>query len=40
MLSLSVSTANRITNSGFIYDAAGNLTADGANTYQWDAESP
>jgi RHS repeat-associated protein len=30
---------NRITTSGYAYDAAGNLTGDGANTYQWDAES-
>ena len=25
--------------SGFAYDAAGNLTADGSFTYQWDGES-
>ena len=35
-------TTNRITDSGFTYDAAGNLTADGTgagtHTYQWDAE--
>jgi RHS repeat-associated protein len=35
-------TTNQITNSGFSYDAAGNLTADGtgtgSHTYQWDAE--
>ncbi|MGH9396820.1 MAG: RHS repeat-associated core domain-containing protein, partial [Terriglobia bacterium] len=29
---------NRITNSGYTYDAAGDLTADGTHTYQWDAE--
>jgi hypothetical protein len=34
-----VSTLNRITNTGFSYDAAGNMTADGSYTYQWDAES-
>ncbi len=26
------------TSSGFTYDAAGNVTADGLHTYQWDAE--
>ena len=38
-LNLTVNTSNRITNTGFTYDAAGNLTADGSYTYQWDAES-
>jgi len=38
-LNLTVNTSNRITNAGFTYDAAGNLTADGSYTYQWDAES-
>ncbi|PYP90852.1 MAG: hypothetical protein DMG65_10115 [Candidatus Angelobacter sp. Gp1-AA117] len=28
---------NRITNTGFNYDAAGNLTADGTHTYSYDA---
>lgn len=28
--------SNRITNTGFSYDAAGNLTADGTNTYAYD----
>jgi YD repeat-containing protein len=41
-LSLSVNTSNHITNSGFTYDAAGNLTGDGTGTgtysYTWDAE--
>jgi len=36
-------STNQITNSGFTYDAAGNLTADGTGTgshsYQWDGES-
>ena len=36
------STTNRVTNSGFVYDAAGDLTEDSSNatahTYQWDAE--
>jgi RHS repeat-associated protein len=31
-------STNQITTSGFTYDAAGNMTADGVNTYQWDAE--
>jgi hypothetical protein len=38
-LSLTVSTKNRVTNTGFTYDNAGNLTSDGVNTYQWDAEN-
>jgi len=38
-LSLSVNTSNRITNTGFSYDAAGNMTADGTGTsYAFDAE--
>lgn len=39
ILSLSVNTNNRITNSGFSYDAAGDLTGDGVNTYAWNAEA-
>jgi RHS repeat-associated protein len=31
-------SANRISTSGYNYDAAGNVTADGVHTYQWDAE--
>ena len=31
-------TSNHITTSGYAYDLAGNLTGDGTNTYQWDAE--
>src|SRR5208282_4765528 len=38
MLSLSVNTNNQITNSGFNYDAAGDLTGDGSYTYSWNAE--
>ncbi|HET7108345.1 MAG TPA: RHS repeat-associated core domain-containing protein [Candidatus Acidoferrum sp.] len=38
-LSLSISTNNRITNTGFSYDASGNMLGDGLNTYSWDAES-
>jgi len=37
------SSNNQITNAGYSYDAAGNLTADGSgtgsHTYQWDAEN-
>ncbi len=29
---------NRISTGGFTYDAAGNLTADGTHSYQWDGE--
>lgn len=37
--SLSFNTAtNQINSSGFTYDAAGNLTNDGANSYTYDAE--
>jgi RHS repeat-associated protein len=39
MLSLSVNTQNRITNSGFSYDAAGDMTADGTYSYTWNGES-
>jgi RHS repeat-associated protein len=39
-VALTYNTAsNRITSSGYAYDAAGNLTGDGTNTYQWDAEA-
>ncbi|MBZ5563526.1 MAG: hypothetical protein LAP13_14035 [Acidobacteriia bacterium] len=31
-------TNNRLTTSGFSYDNAGDVTADAANTYAWDAE--
>jgi RHS repeat-associated protein len=37
-LSLSINNNNRITNTGFAYDLAGNLTADGFSTYIWTAE--
>ncbi len=30
------SAANQISNAGFAYDANGNLTSDGTNTYAWD----
>src|SRR5579875_1318298 len=29
---------NQITNTGYTYDAAGDLTSDGTYSYQWDAE--
>jgi RHS repeat-associated protein len=35
--SLSVNTKNQISNSGFTYDASGDLTSDGTYTYAWDA---
>ena len=31
-------STNRISTNGFGYDAAGNLTADGTHSYQWDGE--
>ena len=36
-LSLGVNTQNQITNSGFTYDASGDMTSDGTYTYTWDA---
>src|ERR1700687_2718403 len=38
-LNIGVNTKNQIMNSGFSYDAAGNLLADGTNNYAYDAES-
>ncbi len=38
-LSLSVNSKNQITNTGFTYDSAGNLTGDGVLNYTWDAEN-
>ena len=38
-LSLGVNANNQITNTGFSYDAAGNLLADGSHTYTFDAEN-
>jgi uncharacterized protein RhaS with RHS repeats len=38
MLNVTVNTNNQITNPGFAYDAAGNLTNDGSLAYSWDAE--
>jgi RHS repeat-associated protein len=39
MLSATVGTNNQITNTGFSYDAAGNVLADGSNSYSWDGAS-
>jgi RHS repeat-associated protein len=39
MLSLSVDTKNRITNTGFSYDLSGSTLSDGSFNYAWDAES-
>jgi RHS repeat-associated protein len=38
ILGLSANTNNQITNTGFTYDADGDLTADGVYTYTWNAE--
>jgi RHS repeat-associated protein len=37
-LSLSVNYYNQITNSGYSYDASGNMTADGLHSYTWNGE--
>jgi RHS repeat-associated protein len=37
-LNLSVNAYNQITNSGFSYDAAGNMTGDGSYSYAWNGE--
>jgi RHS repeat-associated protein len=39
MLSVGVNTKNQINNTGFAYDAAGNLVADGSLTMTYDAEN-
>jgi RHS repeat-associated protein len=36
-MSLTITSKNRISNTGFTYDNAGNLTADGTYTYAWNA---
>jgi len=38
-LTVAVGTNNQLTNSGFSYDAMGNMLADGMNNYTFDAES-
>jgi hypothetical protein len=35
---ITINTLNRIVDTGYSYDAAGNLTAEPGKTYQWDAE--
>jgi RHS repeat-associated protein len=37
--SLYFNSANRITNAGYAYDAAGNLTSDGIQSFAYDAEN-
>ena len=37
--SLYFNNANQITNSGYVYDAAGNLTNDGSQSFAYDAEN-
>ncbi len=39
MLSATVGTNNRLTNTGFSYDADGNVLGDGINSYSFDAAS-
>lgn len=39
MLSLTVNSNNRITNTAFSYELAGNMTGDGSFSYTWNAES-
>jgi RHS repeat-associated protein len=38
-LNAGVTTNNRVNNTGFSYDAAGNVLTDASFTYTWDAES-
>jgi len=38
-LSAGINTDNRVTNTGFSYDASGNVLSDGSFSYTWDAES-
>jgi RHS repeat-associated protein len=38
-LSVAVNSSNQITNAGFSYDAAGNMTADGSGSFAYDAEN-
>ena len=38
-LSLTISSTNQITNTGFSYDPSGNLLGDGSFQYVWNAES-
>ncbi len=36
---LTYNNVNELTNSGFVYDADGELVSDGARSYSWDAEN-
>lgn len=38
-LSVSATTSNQLSSTGFSYDGAGNMLTDGANTYTYNAES-
>ena len=38
-LSVSATTSNQLSSTGFSYDGAGNMTNDGANAYTYNAES-
>lgn len=38
-LSISVNSKNQISSSGFVYDAAGNMTDDALDTYTYNAEN-
>jgi RHS repeat-associated protein len=38
-LSVSATTNNQLSSTGFSYDAAGNMLTDNVNTYAWNAES-
>src|SRR5579872_3979009 len=38
-LNVTVNNNNQITNTGFTYDAAGNLTNDSSQAYSWDGEN-
>ena len=38
-LNVTVNNNNQITNTGFAYDAAGNLTNDSSQAYSWDGEN-
>jgi RHS repeat-associated protein len=38
-LNAGITTSNRVNNTGFSYDTAGNVISDGSFTYTWDGES-
>src|SRR5271154_6962237 len=39
ILNAGITTSNRVNNTGFSYDAAGNVLSDGSFSYTWDGES-